>query len=229
MTLRPDTGGGSRILLVGLTGGIATGKTTVAGMFRELGIPVIDADAIVHELLSAGGRAVQLVSEAFGESIVTPRGGVNRQRLADIVFADQDGRRRLERIVHPLVVEESRGHIERVASTSDAAFVVYDAALLVETGRHEEFDRLVVVSTRPELQLQRLVDRDRLTPDQAGARVRSQMPLCEKVGHADYVIDNSGHWQDTRRQVTNVIVLLEEDAELLRSGRPLPIRRVVPS
>ncbi len=198
-------------------------------MIRELGIPVVDADAIVHDLMAQGGSAVPSVAEAFGPSVLTAAGDVDRERLAELVFADRTQRERLERIVHPLVVEESRSRIDAVAASRDARLVVYDAALLVETGRHEEFDRLVVVSTSPDLQLRRLVERDGVTADQAGARIRAQMPLARKVAVADYVIDNSGHWQDTREQVTSVIACLEEDAELLRSGRPLPTRRVVPS
>lgn len=216
------------VLLAGLTGGIGTGKSTVAGMLREAGLPVVDADAIVRRLLDAGGDAVDPVANAFGRKVIGPDGGVDRAALADLVFRDDRLRRRLEEIVHPLVVGDSLARIREWANVPGTEVVIYDAALLVETGRHRQFHRLIVVATRPEIQLQRVMARDGLAPDQAGARIRSQMPLAQKSALADYLIDNSGHWQETRRQVAAVLADLREDARLLRSGRPLPIRRVVP-
>ena len=133
--------------------------------------------------------------------------------------------RDLEAIVHPLVVSESQRRLHELAESGAHDVVVYDAALLIETGRHRDFDRLVVVACSPELQLERLIKRDGLSVDQAGARVRAQMPLSRKLALADYVIDNSGHWQETRRLVSDLIESLQDDVQMLRAGRPLLRRR----
>jgi dephospho-CoA kinase len=207
------------VLLVGLTGGIATGKSTVTGMLRELGAAVLDADAVVYDLLEPGGDAVEAIVETFGPRFRGQGGGIDRAALAELVFDDEGQRERLERIVHPLVQEESGRRLEAMAA-SGAKILLYDAALLVETGRHREFDRLVVVVTRPEIQLARLMERDRLDPDAAAARVRSQLPLEQKVAVADYVIDNSGPWHATRRRVAEVHRRLEQDLRAKRTDGP---------
>lgn len=216
------------MLLVGLTGGIASGKSTVSGMFRELGGTVIDADALVHQFLEPGGAAVSLVLRTFGAQFRRRDGGIDRRALADLIFSDEEKRRQLETLMHPMVLEESQARIA-AAAAAGAWVVFYDAALLVETRRHEDFHRLVVVSAPPEIQLQRLMARDHLSPNEAGARLRSQLPLAQKATLADYLIDNSGHWGRTRNQVSDVWQSLLEDAGLLRKGQPLPIRRVIPS
>ncbi|RMF73139.1 MAG: dephospho-CoA kinase [Acidobacteria bacterium] len=213
-----------RALVAGLTGGIATGKSTVAGMLRELGVPVIDADALVHELLDPGGAGVEPVVDAFGREVLAPDGGVDRQRLAGIVFADDERRRELERIMHPLVLAESARRIDALIDEQDPGIVVYDAALLVETGRHRDFPRLIVVTCPVEQQIERLRARDGLDVDAAGARIRSQLPTERKVALADYVIDNSGPWTGTRHQVAELVERLREDAAAWRAGRELPAR-----
>jgi len=223
-----DDDGLPHLLLVALTGGIGTGKSTVAGMFLEAGYPVVDADAIVHRLLDPGGGAVAPVLEAFGGAVADPAGGIDRTALSEIVFRNEEQRKRLEGIVHPLVIAESRERLIDSARVSNAEFVVYDAALLVETERYRQFHRLIVVYARPTVQLERLMERDKMTPDRAGARIRSQMPIERKAAVADYLIDNSGHWQETRRQVATLLPQLREDARLLREGLPLPVRRVSP-
>jgi len=223
-----DQEGLPHLLLVGLTGGIGTGKSTVAGMLREADCPVVDADAIVHRLLDPGGAAVAPVLEAFGGGVAEPKGGVDRATLADIVFKDEAQRKRLEAIVHPLVVAESRERMISAARETGADFVVYDAALLVETERYRQFHRLVVVYARPSVQIERIMERDKTGPDRAGARIRSQMPIERKAALADYLVDNSGHWQETRKQVFTLLQQLKEDARLLKQGLPLPIRRVSP-
>ncbi len=213
------------VLLVGLTGGIATGKSTVCGMFRELGIPVVDADAIVHELLASGGDGVRPVIQCFGEAVVAWDGGIDREKLAKRVFSDDAARRQLEALIHPMVIERSQARIHAVADSEDADIVIYDAALLIETGRHESFHRLVVVTAAAETQLLRLVTRNSLSVDDAGARIRSQMPVVSKAALADYVIDNSEHWRETRKRVIEVHRMLQDDAALLICGELLPPRR----
>jgi dephospho-CoA kinase len=198
------------VLLVGLTGGIASGKSTVAGMFRELGAQVVDADALVHELMEPEGEATPKIREAFGPGVIGPDGGVDRDALAKLVFEDEALRRELEAIVHPLVVETSQRRLSEAASLEGVELVIYDAALLFETGRHRDFERIIVVTLEPELQLARLMERDALDSASAGARIRSQLPLREKVEGAHHVIDNSGPWTETRRQVREVYETLIE-------------------
>lgn len=140
------------------------------------------------------------------------------------MFADSSAREQLEQIVHPLVQQESHRQICELIEQQQAQIVMYDAALLVETGRHREFDRLIVVFVPAEIQLERLIKRDQADADSAGARIRAQMPLSEKVAVADYVIDNSGHWQQTRQRVAQVHSQLQEDLQLLRAGQELPSR-----
>lgn len=213
-------------LIAGLTGGIASGKSTVAGMFREAGVPVVDADAIVHDLLAPGGGAVAVVSGLFGPEVLDESGGVDRARLARLVFGDADLRQRLENAIHPLVFDESLQRLEQVANETGADIVLYDAALLVETGRHRSFQRVVVVSVPGDVQLERLMQRDDLDEDQARARLRAQMALEEKAAVADYVIDNGGSWAHTRQEVARVHERLREDVQCLREGRPLPTVRI---
>lgn len=205
------------VLLVGLTGGIATGKSTVAGMFRELGAEVVDADALVHELMEPEGPATARIGAAFGGTVIADDGGVDRAALAELVFADEDARRELEEIVHPLVVQTSRRRLREAASREGVELVIYDAALLFETGRHRDFERIIVVTLTPELQLERLMERDGLDSQGAGARIRSQLPLSEKVEGADHVIDNSGPWTETRRQVREVYEALVDLARRQRA------------
>ncbi|UCF69075.1 MAG: dephospho-CoA kinase [Acidobacteriota bacterium] len=216
----------SRVLLAGLTGGIASGKSTAAGMFRTLGLAVIDADAIVHELLADGGAAVDPVLEAFGESFRDrASGGVDRASLGACVFADHRARGRLEQIVHPLVAQRSRRQIRELADRGAHRVVLYDAALLVETGRYQQMHRLIVVFSRPEQQRARLAARDGLSQRQIVDRIGAQAPLADKVALADYVIDNSGRREQTRLQVLDVAWQLREDARRLRAGEVLPMRR----
>jgi dephospho-CoA kinase len=197
---------------------VATGKTTVDGMLREMGVPVLDADTVVHELLSPEGAAAPLVLARFGSSVATEEGGVDREALGRLVFADEEARRELEAIVHPLVLTESESRLARLAGAKGVEIVVYDAALLVETGRHRRFDRLVVVTCTREQQLERLMQRDGLSADEAGARLRAQMPVEKKAELADYVVDNSGPWHETRRQVERIHGELLRDAARLRDA-----------
>ncbi|RMG48954.1 MAG: dephospho-CoA kinase [Acidobacteria bacterium] len=212
-------------LRVGLTGGIGSGKSTVAALLRAHGLPVVDADEIVHELLAPGGAAVPPVLAAFGDAVRAPDGGVDRKALGRIVFGDAAARRRLEAIVHPLVAEASRERLRTAAERSPGGVVVYDAALLVETGRYEEFDRLVVVTAPREAQIARIAERDGLSRKEAEARVAAQMPLEEKVRLADYVIDNGGPPEKTAEQTRHLVRRLLEDAAALAAGLPLPKRK----
>lgn len=212
-------------LRVGLTGGIASGKSTVARAFGERGALVIDADRIAHETLAAGGAAHAEVVAAFGTSILGAGGSIDRGRLGALVFEDPDARRRLERIVHPRVRQgiaaRMRAHDRWPAGPRVA---IVDAALLVETGSYREYDRLVVVRCPPATQVRRLEERDGLSAEQARARIAAQAPLEDKIAVADYVVDTDLPLAATLTRVEEVWGLLLEDARARSEGRALPER-----
>lgn len=187
-------------MLIGLTGGIACGKTTVAHMLRDRGALIIDADAIARDVVAPGTPGLAEVVAAFGPEVLDPHGALDRPALGRAVFADPAARARLEAILHPRIATESQRRIA-AALAADAPLVVYDAALLVETGRADAFRPLVVVVAPPEMQRARLIARDGLGPAAAAARIAAQMPIAEKARHADHLIDNGGTLAATEAQV----------------------------
>ena len=192
------------LLTVGLTGGIACGKSTVDAMFASLGAHIVDADLIVHDLLGPRGRASAPVIGAFGARVANPDGSVDRAALGDLVFADRDARTHLEGIVHPLVSEEIRNRIESLRSRGGDPIVIVDAALLVETGMDRVFDRLIVVTCSEKAQLERLLASRQLTKEEALQRIRSQASSEDKALRAHYRIDTDGSLEDTKLQVGKV-------------------------
>jgi dephospho-CoA kinase len=208
---------GRAVLKVGLTGGIAAGKTTVARFFADLGAFVLDADRVVHELLAPGGAAYDEVLERFGE-ILFEDGNINRELLGQRVFADPDELAALNAIVHPHVRAEIGRRINAYRDAESGPLVIVDAALLVETGAYRDYDRLVVVRCDRETQLARLTDREGMTDDEAQARVAAQAPLEDKLAVADYIIDTETHLDETRRQTDGVYNALLQDFESLAKG-----------
>jgi dephospho-CoA kinase len=193
------------MLRVGLTGGLASGKSTVAGFFRELGAFHLDADRMAHELLAPGGAAEAEVVARFGRGIVGTGGVIDRKALAAIVFADARALADLNAIVHPKVREEiGRQIAARATAAHREPVALIDAALLVEAGMHHDLDALVVVSCGEAAQIERAVARGGLTREEAAARVAAQAPLADKLAAADFVIDNGGALDDTKRQVRDV-------------------------
>jgi dephospho-CoA kinase len=193
------------MLRVGLTGGLASGKSTVAGMFRTLGAFHVDADRIAHSLIAPGGRACDAVVARFGQGIVGADGAIDRKALAGVVFTDPAARAALNAIVHPLVREEIARAIAEHAGSPDAAPVaLVDAALLVETGLHRDLDVLVVVACRPETQVARAVSRGGMTETEARSRIAAQAPVDVKRAAADHVIDTDTSIVETERQVRAV-------------------------
>lgn len=183
-------------LLVGLTGNIATGKSTVAGMLTDLGVTVIDADAVAHQVIRAGGPVYEEVVDAFGKEMVGPDGEIDRARLGAKVFAEPEAMRRLEAIVHPeVLVEVAR----RVAAARSA--VVVEAIKLIEAGMAEGCDSLWVTTCPAEQQVRRLMKGRRLSREEAERRVLAQSPQEEKLALADVVIDTSADLAETRAQV----------------------------
>jgi dephospho-CoA kinase len=193
--------------LFGLTGGIASGKSTVAARLRAHGVPVIDADEVAREVVMPGSEGLAAVVEAFGRGVVAADGTLDRKGLAAIVFGDDARRGELNAILHPRI---SRRTMERSAELAarGEALACYEAALIVENGAAGIFRPLVVVVCPEAEQLARLRARDGVTHDEAGARIRAQMPLAEKVRAADHVIDTSGPIEVSRGRTDDVLAAI---------------------
>jgi dephospho-CoA kinase len=198
-------------LLVGLTGGIATGKSTVSAMFRALGCVIIDADLLAREVVEPGEPALADIVRDFGPGVVTADGRLDRQALGAVVFGDADRRRRLEAITHPRIRERFDHRLQTLADEGFDGVVIFDAAVIVESGNWKTMDRLVVVVTDDATQLARLQARDGLSREEALRRIGSQMPLREKARLAHYVIDNSGDRAATEAQVRQVYAALRAE------------------
>jgi len=194
------------IKLVGLTGGIGSGKSTVAQMMRERGIPVIDADAIARQVVEPGSPAYAEIAATWPE-VIAADGRIDRKKLGDIIFSDASSRTRLEAITHPCIREQVAVQAAALeASRHRLAFL--EAALLVESGFYKQLDGLVVVSSSEEVQALRVMARDACSREAALARIRSQRPLADKIRAADYVLDNGGDIEATRAQLQHVLALL---------------------
>jgi len=201
------------MLLVGLTGGIASGKSLVARVFKDLGTHVIDADRIVHELLQPEQRAWREVIDYFGKDILLPDDGIDRRKLGEIIFNDAEKRAWLNSCLHPKVFKVYTAQVRHIQSRQPDAIIVFDAALLIETGFHRKMDRTIVVYSDVEQQIERLTSRDKFSREQALIRIASQMPLSEKRGHADFVIDNTGTREETEHQARELFKRLQEEAK----------------
>ena len=186
--------------VVGLTGGIASGKSTVSRMFRELSVVVLDADEIAREIVEPGEPACGEIREAFGDGVFLPNGQLHREALSRVIFADPSARSQLGAITHPRIGQRMMRRA-RQAHEAGAAWVIYDAALIVENGIHCMLDALIVVAIEPRTQLARLMARDGIGEAEARARIAAQMPLEQKLAVADHVIDNGGTLEETRAQV----------------------------
>ena len=193
-----------QLLLVGLTGSIATGKSTVSRMFAHLGARVIDADVLAREVVMPGQPAYGRIVEEFGPQVVQEDGSLDRKALGAVVFADAAKRRRLEEITHPAIGARQRRILSVLDEEAFEGVVIWDAALLFEGGGTAKMDRVVVVYADPETERRRLMERDGLSDAGARARIGSQMPVAEKAKLADHVIDNSGTREETERQVRAV-------------------------
>jgi dephospho-CoA kinase len=192
------------MLKIGLTGGIATGKSYVLGLLRELGCEVIDADIIAHRVIEPGQPAFAEIIDHFGRAVLDANGRIDRAKLGAIVFNDPSQRARLNSIVHPRVFEAQERWFAELAERKPDAVAVVDAALMIETGSYRRYDKLIVVHCRPDLQLQRLMARNNLSREEAAARISSQMPAEEKLKYADFAVDTSNGFEDTRLQVESL-------------------------
>jgi len=192
------------MLLVGLTGGIATGKSTVSQFFVECGGQLIDADVLAREVVKPGRPALQQIVDAFGKDMLRPDGTLDRDRLGKAVFGDAKKRARLNAIVHPDVAVEQERRCREIAAKTPHAVVIYDAALLIEANAHPRMDRLIIVTADEQTQLARLQARDHLSAEEARARIAAQMPLAEKIKLADYVIDGTLPPEKLRAEVRRI-------------------------
>jgi dephospho-CoA kinase len=194
------------IKLVGLTGGIGSGKTTVAQMIREHGIPVIDADAVARQVVEPGLPAHSEIAAAWPE-VIAADGRIDRKKLGAIVFSDASSRTRLEAITH-LRIREQVAAQAAALETARHPLAFVEAALLVESGFYKQLDELVVVSSSEETQILRVMVRDVCSRDAALARIRAQRPLTDKLRVADYIIDNGGDIEATRAQLKHILLAL---------------------
>ncbi len=191
-------------MLVGLTGGVATGKSLVAAELKRLGAYIIDADIIARQILFPGEEVYKKVVNEFGSAIVLASGEIDRKKLGAIVFNDKAAIARLNRLTHPVIVRRMKDEAEALLEKEPSALVIFDAPLLIEVGLHKEVERVVVVSCSREEQIRRLTYRDGLTEQEAASRIESQIPLHLKEAHADQLIENN----------STVEALLERTAEL---------------
>jgi dephospho-CoA kinase len=190
--------------VIGLTGNIGCGKSVVARMFEELGARVIDADLIARLVVEPGEPAWNEIVQTFGEAILNSDGTINRGKLGEIVFNDKEKREALNRITHPRIIERIKELIEEFRK-ENVEVVIVEAALIVEKGGVKPLiNDLIVVTADEEAQIRRLIERNALSREEALSRIKSQMPLSEKVKYATYLIDNSGTLDETRKQVEEV-------------------------
>ena len=192
------------MLRVGLTGSIAVGKSFVCEVFRELGCHVLDADQTARDVVRPGTHGLQQIAATFGTDVMQPNGELDRSKLGSIVFADKEKRLLLNSIVHPLVIEAQDKWLRERENEDPHGIAVIDAALMIESGGYKRFDSLIVVWCEPAIQLQRLMLREKLTQTDAVMRIAAQMPQDEKKRFADFLIDTSKGFEDTRRQVIDV-------------------------
>jgi len=199
------------MLRVGLTGGIACGKSVVRKLFAERGVFTLDADAIVHELLGPNSDLSRRVAQEFGVEMLRADGAVDRRKLGALVFSDPEARRRLNGLVHPLVIARIRELLAEAERRGERLAMV-DAAVMIETGSYRGYDRIVVVHCPRELQIRRLATRDGLSPEEAERRVAAQMPAEDKKRYGHYLVDTAGSLPDTESQVQAIWEQLQAEA-----------------
>ncbi len=202
------------MLKIGLTGGIATGKSYVLSLLQGLGCEVIDADAIAHRVIEPGQPAFDEILDHFGVGVLDTGGKIDRSKLGAIVFNDRSQRAQLNSIVHPRVFEMQERWFAEVEERNPDAIAIVDAALMIETGSYSRYDKLIVVHCLPDLQLQRLIARNNLSREEALVRISAQIPAEEKLKFADFTVDTSNGFEDTRLQVISLYTELCRLAKL---------------
>jgi dephospho-CoA kinase len=206
-------------LYVGLTGGIASGKSTILRQFAALGCITVDADAVVAKLYRRGNAGHEAIVRTYGAEVLRPDGEIDRKKLADVAFANAEEAQKLNALIHPIVIAEEE-RMMRAQGDHDAISIV-EATLLLEAGGRQRYDRIVVVDVAPEVQLARAVARG-MTREEAARRIAHQMPREERLRHADYVIDNSGDTRAAEKETRRVYELLRRDQEAKKRGGLAP-------
>jgi dephospho-CoA kinase len=196
------------MLRVGLTGSIAVGKTFVSRVLAELGCQVLDADEVARRVVEPGSPGLRSVSEAFGAEVLREDGTLDRAKLGAVVFNDKERRALLNSLLHPLIIAAQDEQLRRWEESDPHGIAVVDAALMIESGSHRRFDRLIVVHCQTEVQLERLMKRNNLSREEAERRIAAQMSQEEKLRHADFAIDTTGGFEDTRRRTEEVFGML---------------------
>ena len=207
-----------KFLLVGLTGSIATGKSTVSAMFRALGCVVLDADVLARDVVAPGEPALAQIVHEFGRDVLQPDGTLDRKKLGAVVFGDPARRKRLEQITHPAIRERFLRHLAELEARGFDGIVLWDAPVMIETGGHRAMEKLVVVATAEATQQARLQARDGIDAADAARKIGSQMPVAEKAKLADYVIDNTGDRATTEARVREVHAALLHDLAARRAS-----------
>ncbi|MFZ5641627.1 MAG: dephospho-CoA kinase [Bacillota bacterium] len=192
------------MFVIGLTGNIASGKSTVSEILQSLGAAIIDADKVAREIVEPGTPGLDKIAACFGREVLRPDGTLDREKLGRRVFNDPAELDRLNTITHPLILENIRAKLDKLERSGDIKAAVIDAPLLIETGLHQTVDELWVVTVDPAIQIKRVTERDNLSREEAAARIASQMPQEEKARLADVVIDNSGTPGELRAAVENL-------------------------
>lgn len=196
-------------LIVGLTGSMGSGKTTAASIFKELGAFIIDADAICRELVLPNRPAWEEIIYAFGKSIIKDDQNIDRTKLADIVFSEPAKKERLEKILHPKVIEEEMRLCRQILKERPQSIVIIEAALLIESGNYRKVDKVIVVICDQESLVLRAMERSSLTREKAKLRIQNQMPQEEKIERADYILENNGNREDFKTKVQELFAELK--------------------
>ena len=191
-------------LLLGITGGVASGKTTVVDMLAELGAAVIDFDILARQVVEPGKPAWKEIVNYFGEQVLQENRELDRKKLSRIVFQDKQKRKKLEGFIHPRTLEEFIKQVADITQKTPGAIIQADVPLLIELNWQYLFHKIVVVSVSPEKQIERLIKRDNISSEEAHNILSAQLPIDEKAGYADFVIDNGGSLQETKTQVENL-------------------------
>jgi len=192
------------MLKVGLTGSIAVGKSFVLSVLSELGCRTIDADQVAREVVAPGTPGLQALVDSFGEDVLKPDGSLDRPKLGTVVFGDESRRLKLNSILHPFIIARQDELIREWEQQTPEGTAVVDAALMIESGGYQRFDKLIVVHCRPDIQLQRLMARAGLSQEEAVRRISAQMPQEEKKKYADYLVDTSDGFESARKQTEEV-------------------------
>lgn len=200
---------------IGLTGGICTGKSIILEILKELECYTVQSDQIAKQIIFSNNPEItDKIVQVFGDEICDEKAGIHKERFARILFEDSEKRNFINNFIHPLVVEERKKIIHDLMKTKVYELFVYESALLVEAGTHKDFDKIIVAYTTPDEQLHRLMERDKISREEAEERIKSQFPLNEKLKVAHYTIDTTGSLENTRAKTLETFHLIKKDLDL---------------